>query len=858
MRKATLTNAFTKGVLDPALAERIDLAHYYQGVRTGNNVEFAPQGGFRRRAGSDLSSLRRLRRKIEPIQVTAPMVTAVNGGTAASLVDQDPATLFTTAAVSGTPFVLFELDLGAPGRLVTFVDLVAFRCQTAATYVSDGVLAIEYWTGAAWNSLGAFEGGAIQRRDIRTQARTRRFGFPPGLAVTTRYVRAVIYGAPAIGTVSIGGVRLWAERTDLSPVRGLAFSKSTSATYQMVLSDRNIDVYDGQAFLGAISTPYGADIVREVNFEQSLDTLFLFHEDIATRQVVRQGRPDEWNIDKCAFTNVPVLTAAAAFGGASNEKQSIELPGLALGQTIVLLMDDQMTAPVTYATTVAQLAADLAVAIKAIPGVNVTDLFPTSATTPVPTVIFEWNQSNGNRAWPRLQAIVLGVASSPLTRILQAGLNPSGGFFSDTTGWPRCGALNQARLFLGGFRGAPQTVIASVLSSPLSYLTGTTADKAIIMTFDTDQVETIQELYVGRHMQAFTDRGMWWSDNRSFSATSPVNWILANRDGIKPNTPAIFGDNATMYVNAGGDDDNPEILPGTTLYATVYSNDTQNYENTIQSLLAPHLITNAEALAYRSGKNASDGGQTYVVNADGSAAVLSLLKSQEVVAWSRWTTDGQYRDVFVDPRFRVFFIVERAGQLWLERRNARRYTDASITKTGAANVIVGGLDIHDGKQVWCFADRGLAGPHVPAAGTITLGTAAIEVISGLDFPVDIEPMPLREKLNQQMPFRPPARIYEAEISVMASGPFSFAVGDDADGAELEPGFTDGGPEPIEATGEELLGGDDDAPLLDRLHTGMVLLEQIEGWWQHPRWTIRQRKPAPLYVRAVRLELNMKG
>ena len=53
-RRARLQMAFSKGVLDPGLGERIDLVHYYQGVRRGDNVEFLPQGGFTRRAGTRL------------------------------------------------------------------------------------------------------------------------------------------------------------------------------------------------------------------------------------------------------------------------------------------------------------------------------------------------------------------------------------------------------------------------------------------------------------------------------------------------------------------------------------------------------------------------------------------------------------------------------------------------------------------------------------------------------------------------------------------------------------------------------------------------------------------------------------
>jgi len=42
---------FSKGELDPTLAGRVDLAAYYQGVKTATNVRALPQGGLRKRSG---------------------------------------------------------------------------------------------------------------------------------------------------------------------------------------------------------------------------------------------------------------------------------------------------------------------------------------------------------------------------------------------------------------------------------------------------------------------------------------------------------------------------------------------------------------------------------------------------------------------------------------------------------------------------------------------------------------------------------------------------------------------------------------------------------------------------------------
>ena len=46
-----IQSSFASGVLDPRLAARVDVEHYYQGVEIGENVLSAPQGGMVRRQG---------------------------------------------------------------------------------------------------------------------------------------------------------------------------------------------------------------------------------------------------------------------------------------------------------------------------------------------------------------------------------------------------------------------------------------------------------------------------------------------------------------------------------------------------------------------------------------------------------------------------------------------------------------------------------------------------------------------------------------------------------------------------------------------------------------------------------------
>ena len=293
-RRATLINRLSKGELDPALRDALDLQHYYNSVRRGANVVFTPQGGADRRF---TTMLRRaaLRRRIEPVPLSEGMLTAHNGGTKANLIDEDPATEFTTSAVGSATFVVIEVDLGA-ALPITFVDVIGFRCAKSA--LIDNAVVIEWWDGLAWRALPGPDDQALSpRRHLRNAARTRRFGGAPGVATTARNWRLVIYNADGAGTaqdagaITVSNLRFWREKSLRSALKLIDFAKSEEETYQLALTDRNIDVFDNGAYLSSIPVSVADQQIREVKPKQSQDTLFLFHADVQTCVVVRQGSP---------------------------------------------------------------------------------------------------------------------------------------------------------------------------------------------------------------------------------------------------------------------------------------------------------------------------------------------------------------------------------------------------------------------------------------------------------------------------------------------------------------------------------------------------------------------------------------
>ena len=838
-RRAGLSNTFTKGVIDPALSERVDIKHYYDSLESGLNIEVFPQGGFRRRAGTTTTGVR-LRRTLQPVHGqpvhgqpvhgTLNRITTPNGGNSSTLLDQNNATLFTTNDVSGSLFIVFQIDLGEPVSVV-MVDLLGYRSKNLRF---GRAIEVQYWDGNRWAPFGTplLGLGERTRKALSTSERTRRFATPPGSDVSAQVWRVVAHSAVGAGPISIRGLRMLSERRQISTVRGYTFARTSDIVYEMILTDRNIDVFTNFQYQGSIAVDIDRRQIADVNVTQSLDTMLLYHEDVHSVRITRQGADDEWNSVGAEFTNVPDLTPGTAFSGNQDEVQEVDLGAIQSGQQFVLWLEGRVTSPITYAEGVSGLQSvhSALVAIGVGGGLRVLSLANGNGFR------LDFAGDAGARRWPVAFATVLDDDDTePRSFVLQRGVLIGAPIMHERTGWPRCGVFYQERQLLGGFRSAPLSFGVSRFGQEFDFTDDgdpLTADLAFFGTLNSPQVETIHEIYVGRHIQLFTEAGEWYMEARALDATQPPNVLLATRYGMKATVPLQFADGATLFVQKGG----------RVLRDMVYSDVELSYRADPLSLLGPHLLTDVIDVGFRSARSTDEGNQIFLVNADGSIAFMPLLRDQEVVGTAPWKTDGFFRGAFGDVLQRIWLITERAtvargSDHYLELLDGSHTLDAAIIPgdtsevsqsggaTGAtfaaiassfrgvaealtgeapaqqlgnlqlsntltrlraevaglarrarrATMVVDGLEMHEDKEVWAWADGHLLGPFLVTSARITLPIAATDITVGL-FPLFHARLPrLREQLQNGYPWRPPARIYEAGLSIAGTGQLDMAV-----------------------------------------------------------------------------------
>ncbi len=421
--------------------------------------------------------------------------------------------------------------------------------------------------------------------------------------------------------------------------------------------------------------------------------------------------------------------------------------------------------------------------------------------------------------------------------------------WSAAKGWPAAPMFFQGRLFHGGSGVAqPTTFWGSASDDYENYGVGSLADDALEYTIASRQFNKIQWLLDLGPLLIGTLGGV-------FSAKAPGNdqvfggdvvpFVRAtNTPGAAPIQPVAVGTRA-IYVDASqtraidlGYSFNDDTLTGEDL-----------------TLLADHIAGAGfaqEQIAYARNPNSI----LYFVRGDGQLACLTYYRLPEnVVAWSRRTTDGAYESVCAIPhpdgnRDQVWTIVNRtiggqakryveyfedgAAEFISARPWTDLQTDCAFVYSGAAATNVTGLAHLEGKTVDVIADGSYKGARVVSGGTFTapLSEPAGKIEVGLHY--DSRLVTMRPALQDSMIEGTRKMWDKLTVRLLKS------IGCRVNGQET---LADIGGEPM-----------DSAPALftgDKPVTGA-------GWDDQGRVTIEQKLPYPQIILAVYGRLNLGG
>lgn len=252
--------------------------------------------------------------------------------------------------------------------------------------------------------------------------------------------------------------------------------------------------------------------------------------------------------------------------------------------------------------------------------------------------------------------------------------SPFEDIWSDTRGWPRTATVHQNRLVLGGTDSKPSSVWKSVPGSFTDFNTGAGfINDAIFDTLDTLSYNEITNVVSNRALQVFTRNAEFYNLANPITPASS-SWQQQSVYGNK-RIAIVQIDGSSYYIDKNGKD----------LRSFLFSFDEDGYSSSAVSLLADDITNNVVDVASITGTESSVSNYIYVVNGDGTIAVLNVMRAEGINGWTRIITDGNAKRVETINEV-MYFIIERdTGKYFIEKMDSTYTMDHSTKATGVVS-----------------------------------------------------------------------------------------------------------------------------------------------------------------------------
>lgn len=197
------------------------------------------------------------------------------------------------------------------------------------------------------------------------------------------------------------------------------------------------------------------------------------------------------------------------------------------------------------------------------------------------------------------------------------------GAIGPRNGYPRFSSFFQGRIWYGGMRGLPTTLLASAVDDFDNFRVGSNDDDALHLTLSSDDQSCICWLCSARQLLIGTADSEWvlGSGEGAAITASTASFHRQSSVGSEP-MPALSVENTALFVQRGG----------RRLREISYKLESDGFTATDTSLMAEHLLRAGvqEFCVQRAGDS-----YVWLLMKDGTVAVLTLNPAQQVTAWQR-------------------------------------------------------------------------------------------------------------------------------------------------------------------------------------------------------------------------------
>ena len=259
--------------------------------------------------------------------------------------------------------------------------------------------------------------------------------------------------------------------------------------------------------------------------------------------------------------------------------------------------------------------------------------------------------------------------------------------WSATRGYPGVATFHGGRLWVAGSTEKPTSIWGSRINDYFDFTWVETLgvipdDHGIFDTIDTSEFNKIINVFTGRKLQVFTT-GAEFVNLVEFPTPADSNWQQQTGYGSKRLRPILI-DGATLYVDSSE----------RTIRQFIYDFNEDGFVSNNITLLASHLLTDIVALKAIKGTTLDVSDYVYAINADGTIAVMNTLRSEGLLGWTHWETQGEFLDVCVLSK-EVYFLVKRNEQYFIEKLEEDTYTDHNVLIKGTMPTTSNIIDVDD-------------------------------------------------------------------------------------------------------------------------------------------------------------------
>jgi hypothetical protein len=786
-RSKFLQSSFVSGELSPLLKGRIDLEQYYQGLATAENVLIVPQGGLKRRAGSE--------------HVTTALKTLVHytnasyapimpeGGTAANINDLDSSNTATTTtnigligtATAGTEYVVAHYDLSATGisTNIQFVDIKGLYTTGAVACT----LIIQTSTdNTTWTAQQSFT--VSTDSDAPTSFRKRI-----EQTIATPYVRLVrsgdVYDDLGAQKFTLDEFNVYTTTTAAVDVKTFDFSVETDRHYLCILTAGNMAVYR-IPHAGSTETVYVADIpmlysdasIAKVRDVQTENVMLMFHEDYPPIRIINDNLSNynSFALDDVPFLNVPQYDY--------NDLQSpspisyvttLLLTSFTSGDRFQIDVEGVLSKNITYTNSASSTAANIQRNLQEMPIFGDTGVVVTGGNTTF-TVTVSGESTKSFELWSAFTTSEADATANVLTFTLVTQGSPrKEDVWSATRGYPKTAAFYNGRLWLGGTKSKLQSLFGSRSGSFFDFYTEEgDADEGIFITISSRQLTEIIDINPDRGLQVFTAGSEFL-----LTGDTPATVVIQSQTQHGSfDLEAKSVDGATLFIDQNGK----------TLRSYLYNFNEDAYNSTDISVLSSQLIDSPKDVAVLSGTQSEDANWVFIINQDGTGSILNTLRSQDINGFTKWIYGNNSTDN--NDLYIVSKLEGTTSYYWIDRWSFDYLLDAGIKISDQSNTTVQlGTNHLDSLTVsvsarltsdptgayYTLPQRAVAAGGGGVNGTITLtadelSAGNLDLQIGLNFVPRLMPMPLntnsqaisgQNQMREKKVTRMNLRVYES-------------------------------------------------------------------------------------------------